>query len=85
MPGNRGGGSFTAQDVIGVLRHLFAVRGTPQHARSDNDLEFVAKTGKDCSSLATGLQTPPSYLTPILALRLLQRWGSDQSMRTEKI
>jgi putative transposase len=36
--------SFTAQDVIGVLRYLFAVRGTPQHIRSDNGPEFVAKS-----------------------------------------
>ena len=28
--------SFTAQDVIGVLQYLFAVRGTKQHSRSDN-------------------------------------------------
>ena len=36
--------SFTAQDVVGVLQYLFAVRGTPQHIRSDNGPEFVAKT-----------------------------------------
>ena len=36
--------SFTAQDVTGVLQYLFAVRGTPQHIRSDNGPEFVAKT-----------------------------------------
>jgi len=36
--------SFTAQDVIGVLQYLFAVRGTPQHIRSDNGPEFVAKS-----------------------------------------
>jgi transposase InsO family protein len=29
--------------VIGVLQYLFAVRGTPQHIRSDNGPEFVAK------------------------------------------
>ena len=37
------GRSFTAHDVIGVLQYLFAVRGTPQHIRSDNGPEFVAK------------------------------------------
>ena len=42
MPGDRSG-SFTAQDVIGVLQYLFAVRGAPQHIRSDNGPEFVAK------------------------------------------
>ena len=36
--------SCTAQEVIGVLRYLFAVRGTLQHIRSDNGPEFVAKT-----------------------------------------
>ena len=36
--------SFTAQDVIGVLQYLFAVRGTPEHIRSDNGPEFVAKS-----------------------------------------
>jgi putative transposase len=36
-------GSFTAQDVVGVLQYLFAVRGTPEHIRSDNGPEFVAK------------------------------------------
>ena len=30
------GRSFTAQDVMGVLQYLFAVRGTPDHLRSDN-------------------------------------------------
>ena len=34
--------SFTAHDVIGVLQYLFAVRGAPQHIRSDNGPEFVA-------------------------------------------
>ena len=42
------GRSFTAQDVIGVLQYLFAVRGTPEHLRSNNlgndtDPEFVSK------------------------------------------
>ena len=36
------GRSFTAQDVIGVLQYLFAVRGTPQHIRSDNGPEFTS-------------------------------------------
>jgi len=35
--------SFTAQDVIGMLQYLFAVRGTPQYLRSDNGPEFVAQ------------------------------------------
>ena len=36
--------SFTAQDVTSVLQYVFAVRDTPQHIRSDNGPEFVAKT-----------------------------------------
>ena len=35
--------SFTAQDVVGVLQYLFAVRGTSEHIRSENGPEFVAK------------------------------------------
>lgn len=35
--------SFTAKQVVNVLRYLFAVRGVPQHIRSDNGAEFVAK------------------------------------------
>jgi len=35
--------SFTAPQVVEVLRYLFAVRGTPKHIRSDNGPEFVAK------------------------------------------
>lgn len=38
------GRSFTADDVIGVLTYLFAVRGAPKHIRSDNGPEFVAKS-----------------------------------------
>jgi transposase InsO family protein len=37
------GRSFPAQDVVGVLQYLFAVRGTPEHIRSDNGPEFVSK------------------------------------------
>jgi len=35
--------SFTAQDVVEVLQYLFAVRGRPEHLRSDNGPEFVAQ------------------------------------------
>jgi putative transposase len=34
--------TFTARDVIEVLQYLFAVRGRPEHLRSDNGPEFVA-------------------------------------------
>ena len=37
------GRSFTAQDVIGVLQYLFAVRGMPEHIRSDNGPQFVSR------------------------------------------
>ena len=36
--------SFTAQDVIGILQYLFAVRGAPELLRSDNGPEFVAQS-----------------------------------------
>jgi putative transposase len=35
--------SLTARDVIMTLQYLFAVRGAPEHLRSDNGPEFVAK------------------------------------------
>jgi putative transposase len=35
--------SFTARQVVEVLRFLFAVRGVPKFIRSDNGPEFVAK------------------------------------------
>jgi len=37
------GRRFTSDDVIGVLQYLFAIRGVPDHIRSDNGPEFVAK------------------------------------------
>ncbi len=35
--------SITAQDVIGTLEELFAIRGVPKCIRSDNGPEFVAQ------------------------------------------
>ena len=35
--------SFSANDVKLVMQYLFAVRGAPEHIRSDNGPEFVAK------------------------------------------
>ena len=35
--------SFAARDVILTLQDLFAVRGAPEHVRSDNGPEFVAQ------------------------------------------
>jgi transposase InsO family protein len=40
------GRSFTARDVRLTLQYLFAVRGAPEHIRSDNGPEFVAKNIK---------------------------------------
>jgi putative transposase len=37
------GRTFTARDVMLTLQYLFAVRGTPEHVRSDNGPEFIAK------------------------------------------
>ncbi len=34
---------MTSDDVLDVLRDLFVVRGVPQHIRSDNGPEFIAK------------------------------------------
>jgi transposase InsO family protein len=36
--------SFTARQVVDVLGYLFAVRGAPEHIRSDNGPEFVAQS-----------------------------------------
>lgn len=35
--------SFKSGDVIDVLKELFLIRGTPEHIRSDNGPEFIAK------------------------------------------
>ena len=35
--------SFTARQVVEVLGYLFAIRGVPEHLRSDNGPEFVAR------------------------------------------
>ena len=37
------GRTFTSREVILTLQYLFAVRGAPQHIRSDNGPEFVAR------------------------------------------
>jgi putative transposase len=37
------GRSFTAREVMLTLQYLFAVRGRPEHIRSDNGPEFIAK------------------------------------------
>ena len=37
------GRHFRSDDVLDVLRDLFVIRGVPQHIRSDNGPEFIAK------------------------------------------
>jgi len=37
------GRSFKAVDVLDVLRELFVIRGVPEHIRSDNGPEFIAR------------------------------------------
>ena len=37
------GRSFTAENVVNTLQYVFAVRGRPEHLRSDNGPEFVAR------------------------------------------
>ena len=37
------GRSITSEDVIDTLAELFAMRGVPQHIRSDNGPEFIAQ------------------------------------------
>ncbi len=43
MLGDRSWAIVYRQGVIGVLQYLFAVRGTPEHIRSENGPEFVSK------------------------------------------
>jgi putative transposase len=48
-------------DVIDVLSDLFVLRGVPEHIRSDNGPEFVAKTVQEWIT-AAGART--AYITP---------------------
>lgn len=38
------GRTFTARDVMLTLQYLFAIRGAPEHVRSDNGPEFIARS-----------------------------------------
>ena len=48
-------------DVIDVLSDLFILRGVPEHVRSDNGPEFVAKAVQDWIA-AVGAKT--AYIEP---------------------
>ena len=50
-----------AIDVIDVLSHLFILRGVPEHVRSDNGPEFVAKAVQEWIG-AVGAKT--AYIAP---------------------
>ncbi len=41
------GRSFTSEDVVAVLLHLFRVHGEPRYLRSDNGPEFIARIVRD--------------------------------------
>ena len=50
------GRTFTSRDVKLTLQYLFAIRGAPEHIRSDNGPEFIAKEIRrwlDRASVAT--------------------------------
>jgi transposase InsO family protein len=48
-------------DVIDVLTDLFILRGTPEHVRSDNGPEFIAKAVQEWIA-AVGART--AYIAP---------------------
>jgi transposase InsO family protein len=50
-----------AQDVIGVLEYLFALRGAPRYLRSDNGPEFVAQRIK---AWLVERQSGPLFIEP---------------------
>ena len=60
------GRSFTAQAVMGDLQYLFAVRGTPDHLRSDN-------LGNDNLRNDTG----PEFVSKIIC-----RWLKEADVKT---
>jgi transposase InsO family protein len=50
-----------SSDVIDVLSDLFVLRGVPEHIRSDNGPEFVAKAVQEWF---TAVGTKTAYITP---------------------
>ncbi len=53
---------FPAHDIQGILAELFVEKGVPEHIRSDNGPEFVAKEIKDRLPNASGVKT--LYIEP---------------------
>lgn len=53
--------SITGRGVIGVLRELFTLRGTPDHIRSDNGPEFIAGAVRDWLAVN---HVGPLYIEP---------------------
>jgi len=53
--------SFKSVDVIDVLRELFLIRGVPEHIRSDNGPEFIART---IGSWLGAAQVKTLYISP---------------------
>ena len=68
-----------AQDVIGVLEELSAVRGAPRYLRSDNGPEFVARRIQ--ASLA---QRPSSIVWSTITLPRTVRWGTGSRQRSRR-
>jgi len=48
-------------DVIDVISNLFILRGVPEHIRSDNGPEFVAKAVQDWIG---AVSAKTAYITP---------------------
>lgn len=57
----RVGRSIKAQDAIDVLAELFAMQGVPEHLRSDNGPEFIARGMREWLKL---LQVGTLYIEP---------------------
>ena len=55
------GRHFRSDDVLDVLRDLFVIRGVPQHIRSDNGPEFIAKAIK---TWLTNAKVQTLYIPP---------------------
>jgi transposase InsO family protein len=55
------GRHFKGEDVVEVLRYLFAVRGYPEHIRSDNGPEFISSAVQKWLK-ASGVET--LYIAP---------------------